>query len=75
VYSFYGLPMTAGGEYRVKAAELHAKAQQENNSTVQAELKGLAAAYLRLAEQAERNSLTDLTYETPPIAAEPDDKC
>jgi hypothetical protein len=26
----------------------------------------MARAYLRLAEQAERNSLTDIVYETPP---------
>jgi len=58
--------MTSGDEYRVKAAELRAKAQQENRPAVQAELEGLAAAYIRLAEQADRNQLVDLSYETPP---------
>jgi hypothetical protein len=58
--------MTSGDRYRVKAVELRAKAQQESNPQTQAELEGLAAAYVRLAEQAERNSLTDIVYEPPP---------
>jgi hypothetical protein len=54
------------GDYRAKAAELWAKASHESNPEVQAELEGLAAAYLRLAEQADRNQQLDLSYETPP---------
>ena len=33
---------------------------------MRAELENLAAAYLRLADQAERNSKLYLTYEPPP---------
>jgi hypothetical protein len=58
--------MTAGNEYRVKAAEFRAKAATENDPEIKAEFESLARAYLRLAEQAERNSELDLTYETPP---------
>jgi len=58
--------MTPGDEYRVKAAELLAKTQHEATTELQAELEGLARAYIRLAEQAERNSLIDIVYETPP---------
>jgi hypothetical protein len=57
--------MTAGDEYRLKAAELCAKAEQEKNPESRAELENLAFAYLRLAAQAERNSLTDVFYEPP----------
>jgi hypothetical protein len=68
--------MTTGDLYRTKAAELRAKALHEANPEVQAELEGLAAAYLRLAEQAERNQQLDVSYETPPPKdAEPDVKC
>ena len=58
--------MTPGDQYRVKAAGLRAKAQHEANLDMQAELEGFAAAYLRLAEQADRNSHNDISYETPP---------
>lgn len=68
--------MTSGDFYRTKAAELRAKALHEANPDVQTELEGLAAAYLRLAEQAERNKLLDVSYETPPPKAdEPELKC
>jgi hypothetical protein len=42
--------MAAGDLYRVKATDLNEK---------------LALAYLRLAEQADRNALIDLVYESP----------
>jgi hypothetical protein len=61
--------MPPGDEYRAKAAELFAKATTEANPTAQAELETLARSYLRLAEQADRNSATDIVYETPPPAA------
>ena len=57
--------MTSPDEYRVKAADLIAKAQQETNPRRRAELDTLALGYLRLAEQAARNSQVDLVYETP----------
>ncbi len=59
--------------YRIKAAEFHAKALDEASPQMRAELEGLAAAYLRLAEYAERNKQLDVSYEmTPPKEAEPD---
>ncbi len=69
--------MASGDFYRTKAAELHAKAlHHESSPKVQAELEGLAAAYIRLAEQADRNNQLDISYETPPPKeAEPDAKC
>jgi hypothetical protein len=33
---------------------------------VKLNFENMARAYLRLAEQAERNRLTDIVYETPP---------
>jgi hypothetical protein len=57
--------MTPWDEYRVKAAELHARAACENDLALRIELENLARSYLRLAEQAEQNSRLDLTYETP----------
>jgi len=53
-------------EYLLKAAELSARAQTENDAARKAEFENMARAYLRLAEQAKRNSLTDIVYETPP---------
>ncbi len=66
--------MTTGDDYRVKAAELRARARSETDPAIGAELESLARAYLRLAEQAERNSQLDLSYETPPRKDEGDDK-
>jgi hypothetical protein len=57
--------MNSCDEYRVKAAELSAKAACETNAQIQAELQSLAQSYMRLAIQAEQNSHLDLTYETP----------
>ena len=57
--------MTSADEYRVKAADLIAKARQEKNPTIRGQLDTLALSYLRLAEQAARNSQVDLVYETP----------
>lgn len=59
--------MTPGDEYRVKAAELRAQALHEIDPQTKADREALAAAYLRLAEQAESNSKTDVVYETPPL--------
>jgi hypothetical protein len=58
--------MTAGDEYRIKAAEFRARAHAETNRAMRAEFENLARAYLRLAEQAERNTKLDVTYEPPP---------
>jgi hypothetical protein len=58
--------MTQADEYRLKAGELIAQAGRETRLNVRRECLGLAQRYLRLAEQAELNSQTDLVYETPP---------
>ena len=57
--------MAAGDTYRERATELYAKAKQEADPQVQLALKTLALSYLRLSEQADRNALNDVTYETP----------
>ena len=48
--------MAVGDQYRAKALELLSHADTERDQAARAELESLAAAYLRLAEQAERNS-------------------
>ena len=62
--------MTSADVYRVKAADLIAKARQETNPKIRGELDTLALSYLRLAEQASRNSRIDLVYEAPAAKAE-----
>ena len=57
--------MTPAEQYRARAAAMTAKAKVEPSSVLRAEFENLSRAYLRLAEQAERNALTDLVYETP----------
>ena len=56
---------SAADRYRVKAAELSAKALQESRADLKAEYERLAASYLLLAAQAERNSTNDVVYEPP----------
>jgi hypothetical protein len=58
--------MTSADEYRIKAGDLVAFARAEPDPFQRAEYERLSAFYLRLAEQAERNSLTDVVYETSP---------
>jgi hypothetical protein len=58
--------MATSADYRLKAAEFVAKAQQEPAATARLAYRLLAQSYLGLAELAERNSRTDLVYETPP---------
>jgi hypothetical protein len=57
--------MAAVDRYRGKALELLARADGENDQTVRAELENLAAAFLRLAEQAERNAALTIEFELP----------
>jgi hypothetical protein len=61
--------MAAGDHYRKLAADLYARAKQEPNVFTRTEFENLAVSYLRLAEQADRNSEADLVYETPPPSA------
>jgi hypothetical protein len=58
--------MGPGDHYRIKAAELLAKAKIETDPKLKAEFDRLGRAYLRLIEQANANSHTDIVYETPP---------
>jgi hypothetical protein len=58
-------------KYCAKALELLARAETESDPQLRAELENLAAAFLRLAEQAERNTQFDLAYE--PTSPKTDD--
>lgn len=58
--------MRSADQYRKLASELKARAASERNQSVASELDGLARSYLRLAEQAEQNSGTDLWIEIGP---------
>jgi hypothetical protein len=57
--------MTPRDQYLLRAAELSAMAQAETDHAGKVEFENLARAYLRLAEQAERNSQADTISETP----------
>ena len=57
--------MAAGDRYRAKALEILARADGENDQSVKADLENLAAAFLRLAEQAERNATLTIEFELP----------
>ena len=58
--------MASGDNYLIRAAELLAKAECETDSEKRTELEILALAFLRLVEQARRNSQTHVIYEPPP---------
>ena len=58
--------MTQRHQYLLRAAEFSAMAQAEPDRADKVEFENLARAYLRLAEQAERNSQANIIYETPP---------
>ena len=58
--------MTAGAGYRAKALELLGRADVETDLQMRAELENLAAAFLRLAEQAERNTKLTIEFVLPP---------
>jgi hypothetical protein len=53
-------------DYRHRAAGCLRLAQQSTNSVQRASLIEMARTWLRLIDQAEKNSRCDLTYETPP---------
>jgi hypothetical protein len=61
---FRGAAMATGDQYRIRAAEFHAMAQCATSPRLQVH-ENLAKAYLRLAEQADRNAQTDVIYEPP----------
>ena len=58
--------MSAGDKYRAKALEILARAETDSDPESRSDLENLAAAYIRLAEQAERN--IDLGGEREPAA-------
>ena len=67
--------MTPADRYRAKAAEYAAQARSETiTPTFRAECERLAKSYFDLAELAERNSLTNIVYETPDVSTEGDGK-
>lgn len=61
--------MTAVDDYRTKANEFMAKALRETDPTLRVQYETLGQSYLRLADQAERNSRSDIVYETPATTA------
>jgi hypothetical protein len=58
--------MASGDQYRIKAASFHARALCAPSLRLGVQYESLSKAYLRLAEQADRNDETFLTYEPPP---------
>ena len=58
--------MPAGDGYRARALELLARAAVEADLQMRVELENLAAAFLRLAEQAERNTKLISEFVLPP---------
>ena len=58
--------MTPADTYRMMAAELRAKALKAPTDRAAADLDHLARCYLRLAEQADQNTLLDVSAEFGP---------
>ena len=59
--------MTLADQYRVKAGDMAALARAERDPFQKAEYERLSLSYLRLAEQADRNSKTDIVWFDPLI--------
>jgi hypothetical protein len=57
--------MSTANQYRVRAAEFAAMAKAETAPPLQTEYAKMAISYLRLAELADRNAMTDVVYEPP----------
>jgi hypothetical protein len=55
--------MITADQYRRWACDFHARAQAANDTVMAAEWTRLAQWYLRLANEAVRNSKTDIVYE------------
>ena len=58
--------MAAGDKYRAKALEFLAQAETAKDAQTRAKFEGLAAAYNRLAMQAERNEGLVIDFDLPP---------
>jgi hypothetical protein len=56
--------MSPADRYRALAAHLRSRAVQETAPSLRAQWANLARCYLRLAGQADRNSRTDIVYES-----------
>ncbi len=59
--------MSVADIYRATAAQFNAKACNETDERMQKEWAILAQSYIRLAEQADRNSKFDVGYEPPVV--------
>ena len=55
--------MSAADRYRTLAAHLRARAAREQRPMLRTQWAKLAQCYVRLAEQADQNSRTDIVYE------------
>src|SRR5262245_4123508 len=55
--------MSEADQYRIRAAKLHTKAQNETDPKLRTRFENLVQANLRLAEQADRNSQTHVVSE------------
>ncbi len=53
-------------DYRRNAAECLTLAESAADPRIQAELLAMALSWLHLTDQAEKNLITTLVYETPP---------
>ena len=58
--------MSTAKFYRDKAVKHLEEVQLIGNPAMHADAVRLALSYLRLADMAEKNSTTDIVYETPP---------
>ncbi len=65
--------MTPAEQYRVLASKLKAKAANERDEILASEWMQLARSYLRLAEQADQNTLADIWIEVGPKLSLADD--
>jgi len=62
-YWEWGTLVTPAEQYRALAAKLRARARTAENVGLAVEWNHLAECYIRLAEQADKNSSLDVTYE------------
>jgi hypothetical protein len=60
--------MSSADQYRIKAAMLAAEARDETHAAIRTDLFRMSQGYLRLAEQAVKNTRLDICYETPPTS-------
>ena len=65
------MAMTPADQYRVKAGDLTSRARAEKDPFQKAEYERLSLSYLRLADQADRNSQNDVVWFDPLIAKPP----